>query len=132
MPKQEAEHSTVKVVRRSQRVLLDLPLVIRGELEDKRSFEEQTFTLTVSAHGALVLLATKVALGQRVVLMNPKTWDEREGRVAYQGLSYAGLAQVGIEFAQPAPEFWSLSSPPDDWNQTQIVGPCSKPSLSAH
>ena len=115
MPKPEAKHSAVEVTRRSQRVLLDLPLVIRGEVEDKRAFQEQTFTLAVSAHGALVFLATRVALGQRVVVMNPKTWDEREGRVAYLGSPHAGLAQVGIEFAQPAPEFWSISSPPADW-----------------
>jgi hypothetical protein len=37
-----------------------------------------------------------VVLGQRVVLMNPKNWDEREGIVAYLGPSYAGLVKVAI------------------------------------
>jgi hypothetical protein len=50
------------------------------------------------------------------VLSNPKNWDEREGTVAYLGPSYAGLAKVAIEFTKPAPEFWSISSPPPDWN----------------
>ena len=102
--------------RRSQRLILDLPLVIRGDAEGKRPFREETFTLIVSAHGALVMLETKVALGQKVVLMNPKSWDEREGTVAYVGASYAGLARVGIQFTKPAPEFWSISPPPPDWN----------------
>jgi hypothetical protein len=101
--------------RRSERVLVDIPVVLRGESADKRVFQEETFTVTVSAHGALVMLATRVAVGQRVVLMNPKNWDEREGRVAYLGPVHAGLAQVAIEFSKPAPEFWSISSPPANW-----------------
>lgn len=97
-------------------MLLDVPLVICGESEDKRAFQEETFTLMVNAHGALLLLATGVALGQRLLLVNPKNWDEREARVAYLGPRYVGLAKVGIEFTRPAPEFWSVSSPPADWN----------------
>jgi hypothetical protein len=117
MPKRDAKHSDVEVGgRRSQRLLVDIPLVIRGESEDKRAFHEETFTLTVSAHGALLLLAARVAPGQTVLLMNPKTRDEREGKVVYVGSPHAGLAKVGIEFSQPAPEFWSISSPPADWN----------------
>jgi hypothetical protein len=106
-------HSTL---RRSKRVILDVPLVIRGEAENKRRFREETFTLTISAHGGLVVLENRVALGQRVMLMNPKTWDEREGTIAFLGPPYAGLATVGIQFAKPAPEFWAISSPPPDWN----------------
>ena len=72
MPEGKSNYPPAEVVhRRSERVLLDMPLVIRGEPEDKLTFREQTFTLTVSAHGALVLLATTVVLGQTVVL-NPK------------------------------------------------------------
>jgi hypothetical protein len=73
----------------------------------------------------LVLLASTVEVGQQVVLMNPKSWDEREGRVTYLGQPHAGLAQVGIEFKEPAPEFWSLSSPPSDWNLSGHKTPSS-------
>lgn len=100
--------------RRSQRILMDLPLVVRGESKQEQAFQERTFTITVSAHGVLVPLASTVDVGQQVVLMNPKSWDEREGRVTYLGRPHAGLAQVGIEFTEPAPEFWSISSFPSD------------------
>jgi hypothetical protein len=102
--------------RRSERVILDVPLVIEGVSADERPFREETFTLTVSAHGALIMLEHKVMLGQKVILMNPKNWDEREGRVAYVGPDRAGLSPVGVEFAQPSPGFWSLSSPPLNWS----------------
>jgi len=86
-------------LRRSKRVILDLPLMIRGETEDKRPFQEETFTLTVSAHGGLVFLENRVALGQKVLLLNPKTRDERECTVAFLGPPYAGLTTVGVQFA---------------------------------
>ena len=103
-------------MRRSERVLLDVPVVLLGVSTDHRSFREETFTVTVSAHGALLMLQTKVALGQKVTLANPGNWDERAGRVAYVGGDHAGLAQVGIEFEQPAPQFWPVSPPPPNWN----------------
>jgi hypothetical protein len=101
--------------RRSERVLIDVPLMVTGKSADQKAFREETFTVTVSAHGALLLLAATVALGQKVVLMNPTNWDEREGRVAYMSKVHAGLAQVAVEFARPSPEFWPISSPPLNW-----------------
>jgi hypothetical protein len=103
--------------RRSKRLFLDVPLVIRGKAADQKAFREENFTLVVNAHGALVMLATKVTLGQKLLLMNPKNRHQCEGKVAYIGPPYAGLANVGIEFTRPAPEFWSLSSPPADWSR---------------
>jgi hypothetical protein len=101
--------------RRSERVLLDIPLFIEGKAEGARDFKEETFTLTVSAHGALIVLAAKVALGQTVRLTNLKNKDHHEATVAFLGPPYAGLATVGIQFSKPAPEFWAISSPPADW-----------------
>lgn len=103
-------------LRRSKRVIVDVPLVIRGVADDEHPFREETFTLTVSAHGGLLVLENKVALGQTIVLMNPKNWDEREATVAFLGPPYAGLATVGVQFSRPAPEFWAIDSPPPDWN----------------
>ena len=102
-------------IRRSERVLLDVPVVIRGNSPDQQPFREETYTVTVSAHGALLMLEAKVALGQKIVVMNPKNWDEREVKVAFVGPDRAGLAQVAVEFAQPTPEFWSLETPPANW-----------------
>jgi hypothetical protein len=101
--------------RRSERIILGVPLVVRGVAADNKIFQEETFTLIVNAHGALLMLGRKVAVGQRVIVMNPKNWDDCEAKVAYVGAPYAGLARVGIEFTRPAPEFWSLNSPPADW-----------------
>lgn len=101
--------------RRSARVLLDVPIVVRGESLDQSAFREETFTVTVNAHGALLMLANKVALGQKVVLTNPSL-VECEGKVSYLGAFYAGLAKVAVEFNRPAPEFWPVNPVPQDWH----------------
>ena len=102
--------------RRSERVILDIPVVLSGESADHRPFRETTFTMIVNAHGALLMLETKVVPGQKVKLANPTNWDERDARVAYVGRDHAGLAQVGIEFEKPSPQFWPVSTPPKSWN----------------
>ena len=104
--------------RRSARVLMDVPIVVRGQSTNQQAFREETFTVTVSAHGALLMLASDVVLGQKIVVINPLNKDEREARIAYRGPIHAGLSQVAVEFTQPSPEFWPLNAPPPDWNRT--------------
>ena len=94
--------------RRSPRSLLDMPLVVRGLSAEKKPFREETFTISVNAHGALIALSTRVAVGQTLVLMDPQNRDEREGRVARFGSLDTRLDQVCLEFARPAPEFWQI------------------------
>jgi hypothetical protein len=101
--------------RRSQRLLLDVSVIVRGISLDNGAFQEETFTISVSAHGALMLLSTKVALGQTLFLKNPRTQNETEVRVARFGSPYGGLAQVGIEFVRPAPMFWPVQPAPENW-----------------
>jgi hypothetical protein len=97
--------------RRSPRSLLDMPLVVRGLSAEKKPFQEETFTISVNAHGALIALSTRVAVGQALLLMDPQNWDERDGRVARCGTLDARLDQVCLEFTRPAPEFWRVGCP---------------------
>jgi PilZ domain len=112
MPDQEVMvGKTVSERRRSERFLLDVSLIVRGESAEQQPFEELTFSISISTYGALVVLAHKVTLGQTLFLKNPETQYETEGRVARLGAPYGGLAQVGIEFPQPASELWTVGSP---------------------
>jgi hypothetical protein len=98
--------------RRSARLSSNLTLVVSGESTEKQLFQEEALTLSVSAHGALIALTTQVGLGQKLLLINPKTWNKREGRVSRLVELDGQSTQVAIEFAHPAPEFWPISAPP--------------------
>ncbi|MDP9146551.1 MAG: hypothetical protein M3N22_02750 [Acidobacteriota bacterium] len=104
--------------RRSRRISLDVPLVVKGELQSRQGFSENSFSLSVSAHGVLLALKTPVTIGQHVLLLNRNNWDECEGHVAYIGQPHAGLTRVGIQFTRPNPQFWSINRPPADWPQS--------------
>jgi len=72
-------------------------------------------TVAFNAHGALLILHEKVTTGQKLLLMNPTTRDDQEARVVYSTSSRGGAQHVGIEFIQPAPLFWGVEDPPQDW-----------------
>jgi hypothetical protein len=102
--------------RRSQRVILSLAVTVRTEGAPKESsFEEETQTLLVNLHGALLLLKGKVAKGQKLRLTNRRTKEEQICQVATISPGTAGKSQVGVEFLKPSPDFWRISFPPEDW-----------------
>ena len=107
--------------RRSQRLLRSLPVVVCGESPKRKPFREEALTVAFNAHGALLILYVGVDLGQELLLMNPITWDEQKARVVYSTPSSGGLTHVGIEFISPAPEFWPIDYPPDDWDIRPIA-----------
>ena len=102
--------------RRSQRVILTMAVTVRTVDGPKVTpFEEETHTLVVNVHGALVVLAGQVTKGQKLLLTNRATKQEQMCRVASLGPTSEGKAQIGIEFLKPSPDFWHISFPPEDW-----------------
>lgn len=107
--------------RRSTRLPIRLALVIRGgECGDasgqKGIWQEHTSSFSLNAHGVLVPLAATMTVGQMLIIQNPENWAERRGRVTRVGRSYAGRTEVGIEFTEPAPDFWLIATEPERVN----------------
>ena len=101
--------------RRSMRVLLSVPIRVKGTTKTKEDFDEETRTLVVNAHGALISLGAKVVAGQEVTLSNKSTQTTVDCRIVYLGNPTSGKTQMGIEFLKPCPSFWQIDFPPDDW-----------------
>ena len=101
--------------RRTQRVFLRLPILLIARGPDQQHVSENAFTTNVSAHGALILMSMRVELGQKILIRNTETLEEQFVRVVHVTPAAEGKAEVGIEFLKPAPKFWRISFPPDDW-----------------
>jgi hypothetical protein len=101
--------------RRSQRVLMTIPVRVSGQNHVGSPFEEETHTRAISAHGALILMATQVYRGQRLTLSNIQTKGALECIVAHIDRRKDEHAQVGVEFTLPNPLFWHVAFPPKDW-----------------
>ncbi len=74
-----------------------------------------TSTAIVNAHGALILLGAKVSSGQLLAVKNPRTNEELACRVVFIGPSQLSKTEIGVEFLKPAPKFWRIDFPPEDW-----------------
>jgi hypothetical protein len=88
---------------------------IRGEDVQGQTIEEETQTLAINAHGALVLMKARVTSGTKVLLQHKGTQEEQECHVAFLGPVRAGKAEIGLEFSSPRPAFWRVAFPPEDW-----------------
>ena len=101
--------------RRSQRVLMQVGVRVRGKDAQGKDFEEITATLAINAHGALVLLTARLTSGGLVYLRHNKTEEEQECHVAFLGPVRGGKGEIGLEFTAPRPTFWRVAFPPEDW-----------------
>lgn len=104
------------VRRRSQRVLMQVGIRVRGKDAQGKDFEEMTETLAVNAHGALILLNVRVISGAIIHVKHNKTEEEQECHVAFLGPVRSGRAEVGVEFTSSHPTFWRVAFPPEDWS----------------
>jgi hypothetical protein len=101
--------------RRSQRILLSVPLEVSGKRSNGVAFREDASTFVVNAHGGLLLLKEVVFEGQILTLKHTRTTEEISCTVMNIGAKANGVTEVGIEFSKPNPKFWRVSFPPEDW-----------------
>ena len=80
-----------------------------------RKFRENSQTIVINAHGALLYLQEEITMGNQLVLINPVTEEELECRVVYLGEMSDKGTRVGIEFLSPSPHFWGVDFAPKDW-----------------
>jgi len=101
--------------RRSQRVLMTLTVRVHGYDAQGGRIDEETQTLAISAHGALVLMKSRVTSGSQLFLVNKRTEEEQECHVVFLGPVRGGKAEIGLEFIEARPGFWRVAFPPEDW-----------------
>jgi PilZ domain len=101
--------------RRSQRALMKVPVQVSGQTASGVPFDERSHTLSISAHGALIVMAAPVHRGQRFILSNMQTKAALECVVVHLERRPGEPTQVGLEFMLPNQTFWRVSFPPKDW-----------------
>ena len=69
--------------RRSMRVLLSVPIHVYGKDKENQDFTEETRTLVVNAHGALISLGAHVTPGQQITVENKSTALSLDCRVVH-------------------------------------------------
>ncbi|MGB7281042.1 MAG: hypothetical protein WBE13_02175 [Candidatus Acidiferrum sp.] len=101
--------------RRSERVMLQIPVTVLADTPERVPVQEDTQTLVVNAHGGLMKLKMELLLGQPIILVNPQTGVEQGCRVVRIDQPSPDYFAVAFEFDRPAPKFWPVTFPPADW-----------------
>ena len=115
--------------RRSHRVHIAVQIIVRGKRGDQ-AFEEETTTTVVNASGGLFLTPQPLQMGQALTVVNKKTSEEQACKVAFVSAGEANKVQVGFEFLAPAPKFWRIAFPPDNWDSSERKRPGETPRVA--
>ena len=100
--------------RRSQRVLVRVRANLHVALQGKPTTFE-TVTLSVNNQGAMIILKQSLPLDTRFVLEHGGTKERVACKVVRAPREMPDGFQIPIEFDSPAPNFWRIAFPPNDW-----------------
>lgn len=114
-------------LRRSQRVYLTVPVTVYGWAVGGEVFNEETVTLVVNSHGALITLKNKIEPKQQLFVRNERTGEEAKCYVANVGNAEGDRIEIGLGFVDEHPAFWQVHFPPDDWESSSRKRPSAPP-----
>ena len=99
--------------RRNGRVLMRVPVELRGITPDGSALEESAHTSVVGPLGAMVRTSRQLQIGTEVVLTNRFSQQTTRFRVVWIGeLQIDGLWEIGLESLAPLDDFWGVRFPP--------------------
>jgi hypothetical protein len=100
--------------RRCKRFPYTIPVKVYGRTPRNHPFRDVTATMAVSLYGGLIDMKRRVKLGQKILIVNSFTEEERECRVVYVDPQPRGRRRVAVEFASAHAhgDFWHVYSPP--------------------
>lgn len=98
--------------RRSDRVNLELAILLSGVNAAGRNFTEPGRTVVVSRHGAKVDCYCVLLPQQAITIRCHRTRMETPARVVGQIKHIGEQTHYGMEFADPAPNIWNIDFPP--------------------
>src|SRR5262245_13253353 len=108
-----------RTMTKSQPVALEVPVVATGarpgdQSEKRELFNEETETVLVLEHGAVIRLSAAVAVGQLVFLTNKQSGKEIVTQVLRKRSFKPTECYVELDFTEPAPDFWGVEFPRAD------------------
>ena len=95
---------TGRSLRRSPRLAIAVSVWLRRE-DSRRTWEEDTWTSTMSRHGAAFVCNHPVEVGGTVILMRKDKGIRAAAHVVYSRTDSEGRRQVGVEFID-RDDFW--------------------------
>jgi hypothetical protein len=118
IPKQDHAEVPVLVGRRSTRVSVAVPILVRGMDASGNPFKEHTFTLNVNKHGAEIATSHFLAVDAEINIENISLKRSGLARVVQRRERRTPNSpyEVSIELLDPE-NIWGVRFPPADWDK---------------
>jgi hypothetical protein len=99
--------------RQGARVVMRVPVEIRGTTAEGKTLEESTHTGVVGVLGAMVWTSEKLKIASEVEITNRFSQRTAKFRVAWVKNEREGtLWETGVESLLPLDDFWGVRFPP--------------------
>ena len=107
-----ANHSLGAAARRSERVLLRIPIRVEGKDAHGNAFEETTWTLVVNRSGGLIIVSHLLQLGAVIKITNLRNKVSCPFQVVMRAAkSLSGTPEWGVKCLEPEAEIWGVHFP---------------------
>ena len=119
-PVSQSNHRDPQGCRRSQRITLQVAVLLRIEMPNQEHTSTVVFTESVNAHGGLLESPIRIPEGQKITLAIPHSGKEIGCRVVRVQKVSEYLFATAFEFDRQSPQFWPIVSPPLDWGLVSV------------
>jgi PilZ domain len=99
--------------RRSDRILLTIPLSVEGTDGNGRTFQANAQTLVLNRHGGRVRVSRRLEAGQTVRIVNLVSRRSTDFRVMGPVSPFSDQGgEYGVEYLRPMEDIWGIQFPP--------------------
>ncbi len=99
--------------RRGERVLIRIPVQLKGMAEDGREVAESAEALVVSRYGALLRTTSLFKKGSALTVTHGFSQQSEQFRVVWTPEKQTeGRWDIGVEAGAPCEDFWGIRFPP--------------------
>ncbi len=109
---EKTEPVKTKLPRRSDRVSLAVPILVSGTDSFEHEFTGEARTLSISRHGATIVLERKLAPAQLIAVRRVGSDLSAKARVVGQIGGQRGGYVYGVAFLNPRENLWNIGFPP--------------------
>jgi hypothetical protein len=119
--KERQPFPAAKNVRRSERILISLPISVSGKVEKTQRFFKEGRTLGVSRYGATIAVDLDFRAGQNLIIQCADANEQAEAQVVEKIKDQPQGHVYGIKLLEPAVTLWGITFPPFVESQKAVV-----------
>jgi hypothetical protein len=119
--KERQPFPAAKNVRRSERILISLPISVSGKVEKTQRFFKEGRTLGVSRYGATIAVDLDFRAGQNLIIQCADANEQAEAQVVEKIKDQPQGHVYGIKLLEPADTLWGITFPPFVESQKAVV-----------